>query len=52
MVKKLTLWQLRTLFIVLEQQRVTRDAVDNMGRPDPNRLARKMADSLEAREKG
>jgi hypothetical protein len=34
---------LRAIFIVLEQQRVTRDAVENLGKPDPNRLARKMA---------
>lgn len=44
--KKLSLWQLRVLFIVLEQQKATRDYVENMGRPDPNRLAKKMASGV------
>ena len=35
---RLTLTQLRVLFAVLEQQRVTKDSIENLGRPSPQKL--------------
>jgi hypothetical protein len=40
---KFTLTKLRILFAVLEQQKVTRDATENLGRPSQNRYEVLMA---------
>ena len=44
--------QLRMLFAVIEQQRVSRDAVENLGKPDPDRVQAKMAAADEIRRRG
>jgi hypothetical protein len=33
---------MRRIFVVLEQQRATRDAVENLGRPDEGRVKAKI----------
>jgi len=44
--------QLRVLFAIIEQQRVSRDAVENLGKPDPERMQSKMAAKDELRRRG
>jgi hypothetical protein len=34
--------KMRRIFVVLEQQRTTKDAVENLGRPDEGRVKAKM----------
>jgi hypothetical protein len=47
---KLSLSQLRLLFAVMEQQRVSKDAIENLGSPDFKRIEAKML-ALRAAEK-
>lgn len=49
---KLTLAKLRTLFAVLEQQRVTKDAIENLGPPNPERLQAMVAAQAEGKVTG
>jgi hypothetical protein len=39
---KLTLAKLRVIFAIIEQQRATQDASENLGRPDDNRIRAKV----------
>ena len=48
---KLTLSKLREMFAVLEQQRVDRDYRENLGGPDPERLASMMEAQREGKAK-
>jgi hypothetical protein len=48
----LTLPKLRELFAILEQQRVSRDAIENLGPPDHQKHSRKMqAKAIEETQK-
>jgi len=49
---RFTLAQLRVFFAVIEQQRVSRDAVENLGKPDPDRVQSKIAAAEEMRRRG
>lgn len=48
---RFTMSQLRVLFAVLEQQRVTRDSTENLGKPSPQKLEILMAAREEQRRK-
>lgn len=50
--QRFSLTQLRVLFAVIEQQRVSRDAVENLGKPDPDRVQAKITQAEEARRRG
>jgi hypothetical protein len=49
---RFTLDQLRVMFAVIEQQRVSRDAVENLGKPDPDRVQAKVAAANDAKRRG
>lgn len=36
--ERLSFWKMKELFVVLEQQRVTRDYIDNVGPPSEEKL--------------
>jgi hypothetical protein len=40
---KLTQSKMRRVFVILEQQRATKDAVDSLGKPNEDKLKAKMA---------
>ena len=48
--EEFTLKEIRYLFTVLEQQRVSRDAIENLGRPTPEKHERFMAQLAEEAE--
>jgi len=50
--QKFTLDQLRLMFAIIEQQRVSRDAVENLGKPDVDRVRAKVAQAEEMKRRG
>jgi hypothetical protein len=47
---RLTLAKIRIIFAVMEQQRVTKDAVEELGRPDEDRVRSKVQAMNRAKE--
>ena len=49
--ERFSLADLRILFSIIEQQRVSRDAVENLGKPDPERVQSKIAAAREMQKR-